>query len=392
MLIVKILYLAILIGLAVFCVLYIDSLAVIMLICMLVLPVFLLLSVLWVKLTCQAELLCQSPVTTTAETIPFTVSIVSRCPFPFPCVYADIVIRHAFGKESETMQMRFPLRGCNTTRMTGYIHAECCGTVDISIRRIRIYDYLRLFSCKVRVNERMQRVTVLPKRVQVPFENTAPPAYCEDSELYADIPGDDPSEITNLRDYVPGDAVSRIHWKLSSKSNRMIVKEFGMPVRKHVLLAVEHISTERGHSVHIMQQAETLLSLAYSLSCELLEAEIPFEIAWYSPAQEKVLRFTPQNSASLIDVFCKMFLSVGRMTLPVTELTTQDAAVSSLICMSNHTAGHLAETLSENVNALQKTVVFVSDASQTANASSDDVTVIHLHPDAVQKGMPTLNV
>ena len=80
------------------------------------------------------------------------------------------------------------------------------------------------------------------------------------------------------------------------------------------------------------------------------------------------------------------------MTLPVTELTTQDAAVSSLICMSNHTAGRLAETLSENVNALQKTVVFVSDASQTANASSDDVTVIHLHPDAVQKGMPTLNV
>ena len=37
--------------------------------------------------------------------------------------------------------------------------------------------------------------------------------------------GNDPSEIFDIREYVPGDDIRSIHWKLSSKTDTLILKE-----------------------------------------------------------------------------------------------------------------------------------------------------------------------
>ncbi|MCQ2538114.1 MAG: DUF58 domain-containing protein [Lachnospiraceae bacterium] len=40
----------------------------------------------------------------------------------------------------------------------------------------------------------------------------------------------DPSEAYGIREYVPGDSIKSIHWKLSEKTGKTMVREYGMPV------------------------------------------------------------------------------------------------------------------------------------------------------------------
>ena len=44
--------------------------------------------------------------------------------------------------------------------------------------------------------------------------------------------GDDPSEIFDIREYADGDKIQRIHWKLSSKTGDLMVKEGSLPLMK----------------------------------------------------------------------------------------------------------------------------------------------------------------
>ena len=48
--------------------------------------------------------------------------------------------------------------------------------------------------------------------------------------------GNDPSEIFDLREYVPGDDVRSIHWKLSGKLDNLVVKEASDPSHYQVVL------------------------------------------------------------------------------------------------------------------------------------------------------------
>ena len=42
-----------------------------------------------------------------------------------------------------------------------------------------------------------------------------------------------------LRDYREGDRLSRIHWKLSQKMGRTLVKELGLPLSDHLLFLLD---------------------------------------------------------------------------------------------------------------------------------------------------------
>ena len=48
--------------------------------------------------------------------------------------------------------------------------------------------------------------------------------------------GSDYSETFQLREYVPGDSIKQIHWKLSEKLDKLVVREASLPVQKSTLV------------------------------------------------------------------------------------------------------------------------------------------------------------
>lgn len=100
-----------------------------------------------------------------------------------------------------------------------------CGEITIQCERIRIYDLLGLFYAEIAPFREM-RTTIYPEQVSVELEleNQREGAFSEDG-IMQNRKGNDPSEMYDIREYVPGDDVRTIHWKLSSKTEGLILRQ-----------------------------------------------------------------------------------------------------------------------------------------------------------------------
>ena len=150
---------------------------------------------------------------------------------------------------------------------TGHVGAYVC-----RVEKPRVYDYLGLFR--------------LPVSAPAPVTTLVLPTAKEPEKLpnlsqflvrqLKPKPGGGFSEEHELRDYRPGDSLRDIHWKLSVKTDRVIVREAQEPVRGLTLLTFDL----QGDEVRIDETLEELLWL----SQWLLRHDTPHQILWMDPS------------------------------------------------------------------------------------------------------------
>ena len=164
------------------------------------LPIFSLLLSLPAMCTAKFSLEAPERVTQGAE---FTVKLTAQCRFPvMPFSY--------------NLQMR----NCITGSITKKPETQHCGTREIVPQKLRIYDYLGLFSHAVK-----QIPTCLMVVEPVPVEGTQLPGEEQSAGMYTPKRGGGFSEDHELREYLPGDDLRQIHWKLSAKTGKTVVRQ-----------------------------------------------------------------------------------------------------------------------------------------------------------------------
>ncbi|MBR5601493.1 MAG: DUF58 domain-containing protein [Clostridia bacterium] len=98
------------------------------------------------------------------------------------------------------------------------------GTYEIGVKCFYVYDFFRLMRVRVDV-ENYNQVYVLPRRLNL--DEAAAQAISDSVARTVRSPiSYDRLEVSDIRDYRMGDSLKSIHWKLSSKSEEMIVKEY----------------------------------------------------------------------------------------------------------------------------------------------------------------------
>lgn len=81
-------------------------------------------------------------------------------------------------------------------------------------------------------------------------------------------PGSDPSETFSIREYIPGDPIRQIHWKLSEKSDALLLRELGLPVVNRTLLVFRNVLVS-GETVQ-PEQADAMAEVFLSVSRALM--------------------------------------------------------------------------------------------------------------------------
>ena len=115
----------------------------------------------------------------------------------------------------------------------------CCGRVELTVKNPRLEDLFGIFSRSAEGSAE-GGLTVLPVLFEPEIRAGASDSTSPDSDQYSTArPGYDPGETFALREYIPGDNLKSIHWKLSSKLDRLMVREFGLPVVQDYLLLLE---------------------------------------------------------------------------------------------------------------------------------------------------------
>ncbi|MEA4869099.1 MAG: DUF58 domain-containing protein [Christensenella sp.] len=213
----------------------------------------------------------------------------------FPCagVRFSLERRNALGRigerytENISESIQFPLGPMRSFTLQPSIRMAYCGRVDLQIRRVSVIDMMGLFALPVPARQAAGGSVYILPELQVRSIQTDEAADLGlDSATYStEKAGGDPSEIFQLRDYREGDARHSVHWKLSSRMNRLIVREFGLPLNPslHFLLELRENATPAS--------AESMLGTMLAFSEHLMARDITHSISWVS--EEGGLRTIP---------------------------------------------------------------------------------------------------
>lgn len=109
--------------------------------------------------------------------------------------------------------------------------ANHCGMASIFVKSVKLIDYLGLFSSKVKTESFKSRFGVLPVIHEISGQNELLRVCC-DATAYDDN-AEETDEATTIgmgvagyehREYVMGDPIKRINWKLSSKRDNLMIR------------------------------------------------------------------------------------------------------------------------------------------------------------------------
>lgn len=148
-----------------------------------------------------------------------------------------------------------------------------CGQVTIRFKDVYCYDLIGLNRILLQIPE-TACLTVYPE--DLPLGVTADSflsGFREGEQQTVGRRGNDPSEVFDLREYQNGDDVRSIHWKLSEKMDKLLVKEASdtSHYSTMVLLDSGRFSGTNACSINLLSAT---VSLALTFSERLLELGI----------------------------------------------------------------------------------------------------------------------
>lgn len=244
-------YLAALLAGIVFYIAYQQWMAWLLLMALLWLPIFSLLVSLPAMLTAKFSL-GKSARITAGSRVTFQARI--SCRFPLPPHRCRIRVTRVLTEESWLL---YP--GDN-------LPTDHCGQLVCQPEKIRVYDYLGLFHRTFRNCGDVQWLvcpTPLPVKMSQYPERYLPQAW-------RPKPGGGFAENHEMRLYRPGDSLNQVHWKLSAKTGKLIIREAMEPVRRRLLLSLDLNGTP--------EELDRKLGRFLWLGNYLLSRDLSFEI------------------------------------------------------------------------------------------------------------------
>lgn len=119
--------------------------------------------------------------------------------------------------------------------------------------------------------------------------------------------GDDPSEIFDIREYADGDKIQRIHWKLSSKTGDLMVKEGSLPLMKEIHIFIDLCAT--GTKQERNDKINRLIQGVYSIAMFMIESGIPQAYIWYDKVNGVIQEYSVEQEEELYWMFQELFRS-----------------------------------------------------------------------------------
>ena len=164
-----------------------------------------------------------------------------------------------------------------------------CGIWEAGVRWVQVYDALGLIAIRRRVTVTAQ-TAVLPRSVE---PEPLPQAAQGQEQTTVQRPrrGGGMGEEYELRAYQPGDPVRMIHWKLSSKSEELILREVLERPEAVPVLTFDHLGPP--------DLLDGVLDRLWSLSNALLEQQKAHEIQWVHPENGQQFRFLLRGQGDL---------------------------------------------------------------------------------------------
>ena len=143
-------------------------------------------------------------------------------PYPFIDAYMELPQPNSVRTNERVVRLSMPPLKDYCIKNTVNFHFR--GTYTIGVKSFCVYDLFRMF--RVRIDfDNYDTVYVMPRQLYIRDSGVRAPSDEADRTKKVNFTYDR-VEISDIRDYRIGDSLKSIHWKLSSKSEDFIVRDY----------------------------------------------------------------------------------------------------------------------------------------------------------------------
>ena len=111
--------------------------------------------------------------------------------------------------------------------------------------------------------------------------------------------GHDFSDVSDVREYIPGDKLMSIHWKLSAKRDILMVKDRVSMSDQQMVLLVELSGTD--------EEVDDVLTLAYAVVKRLVEEQTYVKLMWWSEGRFEFESREIMSQENLKDAYTDLY-------------------------------------------------------------------------------------
>ncbi len=163
----------------------------------------------------------------------YEIRVINNAPIPYPFVEAYITQPREDGVRCLKRRMYLSLAPFGGYIINKKISFRYRGLYEIGVSDFYLSDMLRLVRFRV-VVDNYSNILVFPRVLNVASEDHH--AYTEMPSVHAPTATNEVAEAANIREYRTGDSQKSIHWKLSSKTEELQVKDFSINRDRNVYI------------------------------------------------------------------------------------------------------------------------------------------------------------
>lgn len=190
--------------------------------------------------------------------VSFSVIASNECLFPFPFIEVELLVPDKRGAKCVPKRAGFslaPFSDCEIRRTAEFAFR---GVYSVGLKQLWVYDCFRIVKLRLKCDNYAE-IFVLPRRYELP-PKPLPSESDQNTQSVIRLRGSDNTELSDIRSYIKGDSLKSIHWKLSSKAQELIVKDF---------------SKNSGNSVYIFCDLEPHYSRAAAEQAQISPLPLP---------------------------------------------------------------------------------------------------------------------
>ena len=208
-----------------------------------------------------------------------TLTITNPLLLPITDASASISIRSSFYHHTDRRKYLFPLPFGKESSLQFPVILDKCGSYEAQLDEFEIWDFLHMFHFK-KTKDQLSQVLVFPN--SAPMEKILSSVYAEGFDEFEESAkvGNVSANVTDIREYQPGDRLQKIHWKLSSKLDKLFVKENESTSTNQLFLLTELYSAFNSNTL------DQSLECTWAISLALIREGLPFTLSVYSVGRQ----------------------------------------------------------------------------------------------------------
>lgn len=190
-----------------------------------------------------------------------------------------VLLENQLTGRSDEKEIVFTLNSKTPEKIPIEVDSNYCGKITVHLKQMAVFDWFGFYSKHQSLDE-TGSFYVLPNQFPVKLHAAHQVVDTTDNQFlpYAKK-GDTDQEIIDIREYIPGDHVRHVHWKLTGKYDELIIKEISDASHPTYLILFETSLFESG-TVESPEVRDAAVEALFSISEALLKNGDPHMIGW----------------------------------------------------------------------------------------------------------------